>query len=113
MTSAVPQAPTSTPGKAGARSAKTQVKPLVERLADVGEEALQRIADLPGGQRVLGAMNDLRSRVDELSKKVRGLDALERRVEVLEKQVSALKSKPPRRSPATRASTRRTTTPPP
>ena len=36
-------------------------------------------------------MNDLRTRVDELTKKVRGIDALEARVVRLEKEVAALK----------------------
>ena len=45
-------------------------------------------------------MNDLRNRVDELAKKVRGIDALEARVETLEKEVSALKkAKTPRPPP--------------
>ena len=43
-------------------------KDFVSRLADAGEEALQRIADLPGGQKALTAVNDLRARVDELAK---------------------------------------------
>jgi hypothetical protein len=66
-------------------------KDFVTRLADAGEEALQRLADLPGGQKALTAMNDLRARVDDLGKKVRGIDALESRVAKLEKEVSALK----------------------
>jgi hypothetical protein len=66
-------------------------KDFVTRLADAGEEALQRIADLPGGQKALSAVNDLRTRVDDLAKKVRGIDALEARVAKLEKEVSALK----------------------
>jgi vacuolar-type H+-ATPase subunit I/STV1 len=69
----------------------TGEKDFVTRLADAGEEALQRLADLPGGQRALTAMNDLRARVDDLSKKVRGIDALEERVVKLEKEVAALK----------------------
>ena len=74
-------------------------KDFVARLADAGEEALQRIADLPGGQKALSAVNDLRTRVDDLAKKVRGIDALEARVAKLEKEVSALKktSTPARR----------------
>ena len=72
-------------------SAKTQDKDLVARLADAGEEALQRIAELPGGARVMNGFNELRSRVDDLAKKVRGMDALEQRVAVLEKDVAALK----------------------
>ena len=63
----------------------------VTRLADAGEEALQRLADLPGGQKALTAANDLRARVDDLTKKVRGIDALEARVAKLEKELSALK----------------------
>ena len=76
------------------KDAKVGEKDFVTRLADAGEEALQRLADLPGGQRAVGAMNDLKSRVDELGKKVRGIDALEERVVKLEKEVAALKRKP-------------------
>jgi uncharacterized protein YceH (UPF0502 family) len=74
-------------------------KDFVTRLADAGEEALQRLADLPGGQKALTAMNDLRARVDDLAKKVRGIDALEARIVKLEKEVAALKKAktPPRR----------------
>jgi ubiquinone biosynthesis protein UbiJ len=66
-------------------------KDVITRLADRGEEALQRIAELPGGQRVLNGFNELRSRVDELTKKVRGIDDLEARVAKLEKELAALK----------------------
>jgi uncharacterized small protein (DUF1192 family) len=76
-------------------------KDLVTRLADAGEEALQRLADLPGGQKALTAMNDLRTRVDDLTKKVRGIDELEERVAKLEKEVTALKkAKAPARGQA-------------
>jgi uncharacterized protein YceH (UPF0502 family) len=82
---------------------RTKEKDLVTRLADAGEEALQRIADLPGGQKALTAVNDLRTRVDELAKKVRGIDELEARVAKLEKEVAALKkAKTPARRPAPR-----------
>jgi hypothetical protein len=66
-------------------------KDFVTRLADAGEEALQRLTELPGGQKALTAFNDLRSRVDDLSKKVRGIDELEARVAKLEKELAALK----------------------
>ena len=72
-------------------STKTDDRDLVTRLADAGEEALQRLAELPGGQRAVGAINDLRSRVDELAKKVRGIDELDERVTRLEREVAALK----------------------
>jgi phage shock protein A len=75
-------------------------KDFVTRLADAGEEALQRLADLPGGQRAMTAFNDLRARVDELGKKVRGIEALEERVSKLEKEIAALKR--PRKTTTTR-----------
>jgi len=84
---------------------KTSEKDFVTRLADAGEEALQRLAELPGGQKALTAMNDLRARVDELGKKVRGIDALEERVVKLEKEVAALKkAKAPARGQARKPS---------
>ena len=74
---------------------------VIGRLAGKGEEAVQRLADLPGGTRALKAFNDLKLRVDDLSKKVRGIDALEQRVAKLERQVAALEKKPVARKPAT------------
>jgi hypothetical protein len=86
--------------------AAAKEKDLVGRLAGAGEEALQRLADLPGGQRALNAMNDLRSRVDDLGKRVRGVEKLEERVSKLEKDVAALKkAKTPARRPSTRKPT--------
>ncbi|GIU95570.1 MAG: hypothetical protein KatS3mg012_2027 [Gaiellaceae bacterium] len=84
--------------KTKAKASSSAEKDFVARLADVGEEALHRLAELPGGQRALNAVNDLRARVDELAKKVRGLDALEERVASLEKEVAALKRKASSRS---------------
>ncbi len=87
MTSAMSETST----KSESKSSAAADKDIVTRLADAGEEALQRLAELPGGQRALGAFNDLRTRVDDLGKKVRGIDALEARVAKLEKQVAELK----------------------
>jgi hypothetical protein len=109
MTSGVPQASTSGRRKSGAQVAEAQERPLVSRLTDAGEAALQRIAELPGGQRALGAFNDLRSRVDDLGKKVRGIEALEQRIAKLEKQVAELKT--PRKTTTSRTSARRSSTP--
>jgi uncharacterized protein YceH (UPF0502 family) len=90
------------------RRTKAHEKDLVGRLADAGEEALQRLTDLPGGQRALTAFNELRSRVDELAKRVSGAEDLEARITALEKEVAALKkAKPPSRSAS--ASRSRTT----
>ena len=70
---------------------KTDEKDVIGRLAGKGEEAIKRIADLPGGQRAVEAFNELKVRVDDLSRRVRGVDALEKRVTKLEKEVAALR----------------------
>jgi hypothetical protein len=67
-----------------------QQKDLLSRLADAGEDAINRLSEMPGAARFADAANTMKNRVDELQKRVRGLDDLERRVEVLEAQVAAL-----------------------
>lgn len=74
-----------------ATKTSTDDRDVIARLAERGEQTFARLADLPGGTKALKAMNDLRARVDELGKKVRGIDELEKRVAKLEKDVSALK----------------------
>lgn len=71
--------------------AKAPQKDLLSRLADAGEDAIQRIADMPGANRVLDAVSGLRDRLDELQKRVRGIEQLEQRVAKLEKELTALK----------------------
>jgi hypothetical protein len=63
---------------------------LVGRLADLSEEAMQRLSDAPGAERLMGAVNTMRERVDELSKRVRGLEDLEKRLAALERKVDKL-----------------------
>jgi hypothetical protein len=65
-------------------------KDLLTMLADRGEEAIQRLADAPGADRLLGAAQALRDRLDEIQKRLRGIDVLEKRVAELEKRVDAL-----------------------
>jgi hypothetical protein len=77
-------------------------KDLLSRLSDVGEEALSRVAGSPTTSRVLDTVGGMRERLDDLQKKVRGLDALEKRVATLEKRVDEL-SKPKRSAAATRS----------
>ncbi len=64
---------------------------VIGRLAGKGEQAINRLADLPGGTKALSMFNDLRNRVDELSRRMRGVDDLQRRVAKLEKDIAALK----------------------
>src|SRR5262249_36579081 len=65
-------------------------KDLLSRLADAGEEAIQRLGDVPGGERLLSAANSMRERMDDLSKRVRGLEKLEARIVDLERRVDEL-----------------------
>jgi hypothetical protein len=65
-------------------------KDLLTMLADRGEEAIQRLSDAPGADRLLGAAQALRDRMDEMQKRIRGIDALEKRVAELEQRVDAL-----------------------
>jgi hypothetical protein len=78
---------------------------VIARLAGRGEEALNRLTDLPGGNAAVRAFNDLRQRVDDLGKKVRGIDELEKRITKLERELSALKrvQKPAPKAPDRRA----------
>lgn len=70
---------------------------MLAKLGERGEQTIAKLADLPGGTKALKAFNDLRAGVDELGKKVRGIDALEARVAKLEQELAAVKraQKPP------------------
>jgi hypothetical protein len=70
--------------------ATREPKDLLTRLADRGEEAIQRLSDAPGADRLLGVAQSLRDRMDEMQRRVRGLDELERRVAELERRVDEL-----------------------
>ena len=59
--------------------ATREPKDLLTRLADRGEEAIQRLSDAPGADRLLGVAQSLRDRMDEMQRRVRGIDELETR----------------------------------
>jgi hypothetical protein len=87
-----------------ARSRKTQQKDVVTRLSDKGEDALQRLSDLPGGKLMLKAVADVRTGIDELATKLRRIDPLERRVASIEKRLDSLE-RPKGKAAATSRST--------
>lgn len=94
-----------------AMAQRKQQKDLISRLSDVGEEALSRVAGSQATARVLDTVGGMRERLDDMQKKVRGLDALEKRVAKLEKRVDDLSK--PKRTTASRSrasATKRTTT---
>jgi polyhydroxyalkanoate synthesis regulator phasin len=78
-------------------------KDLLTRLSEAGEEAIGRLSEIPGGNRVVEATHALRERLDELQRRVRALDPLEKRVAELERRLQALERKG--RSTASRATT--------
>ena len=80
-----------------------QQKDLLTRLADAGEDALHRLSDAPGMDRVTTFAKSTRKQLDELTKRVQGISALEARLAKLEKQVAALSKDSSKRSPARKA----------
>ena len=92
-----------------------QTKDLLARLTDLSEGAVQRLAEAPGADRALQALKGLGDKVDELQRRTRGFEELEKRLTTLEKRVDALAkpkpaSRPPASSPRPRAA--KTGTPP-
>ena len=75
---------------------------LLARLSDLSEGAVQRLSEAPGADRALQALKGLGDKVDELQRRTRGFEELEKRLTTLEKQVDSLaKPKPARkRKPA-------------
>jgi phage shock protein A len=87
-------------------------KDFLTRLSDAGEDALTRVAGSQATTRVVETIGGMRERLDDMQKKVRGLDELEKRVAKLEKRIDELSK--PKRKPASRsrtAASKRTTTP--
>jgi hypothetical protein len=73
--------------------AQTKQRNIVDRLADLGEEAIQRIGNAPGGDRILNAMANTRDRIDDLQKRVRGLEDLEKRLVAVERRLDKVEGK--------------------
>jgi hypothetical protein len=82
---------------------------LLTRLADAGEEAIAKLGETPGAERVTGALGGMRDRMDELQKRVRGLEELERRVAVLEARLAEPPAKRTTRAATTKPAASRTT----
>jgi uncharacterized protein involved in exopolysaccharide biosynthesis len=69
-------------------------KDLLGRLADLSEEAVQRLSEAPGADRALQALKALGDKVDELQRRTRGFEELERRLTALEKRMDAMAKAP-------------------
>jgi uncharacterized protein involved in exopolysaccharide biosynthesis len=70
--------------------AGTRRSDLLGKLSDLSDDAMQRLSDVPGGERLVSAINTTRDRVDELQKRVRGMDEIEKRLAALERKVEKL-----------------------
>ena len=70
--------------------ARARRNDLLGKLADLSEDAIQRLSDAPGADRIVGALNATRDRVDDLQRRVRGLEELEKRLAALERKVDKL-----------------------
>ena len=70
-----------------------QQRDFFTRLAEAGEDAIQRLGDAPGANRLAGTANMVRERLDEMQRKLRGIDVLEKRVDKLEQRLTALEKK--------------------
>ena len=70
-----------------------------DRLASLGEEVLGKAQQNPATHRLLQGAMQMKDHVDDLSKRVRGLEQLEKRIAQLEKRLAkieyAAKKKPP------------------
>jgi hypothetical protein len=92
-------------------------KDLLTKLADKGEEAISKLADVPAADRVVGAVSGMGKRLDDMQKRIRGLESIEKRVAALERRVDKLadttgstKRRAPAKRTTTRAKPRSTTT---
>jgi TolA-binding protein len=72
----------------------------IAQLASLGEEVLDKASQNPTTARVVNAAVQLKERVDDLAKRVRGLEALEQRLAQLEGRVEQLEGTPATKKPA-------------
>jgi hypothetical protein len=77
------------------------------QLASIGEEVLEKASQNPRTAKLVQGANQARNRVDDLTKRVRGLEAMEKRIAELEARVKKLETKKPtapRKPPASSSS---------
>jgi hypothetical protein len=88
---------------------------LLGRLADMSEDAIQRLSEAPGADRALQALKGLGERVDDLQRRTRGFEEIEKRLSALEKKVDTLGNRPSRAASGkrTRAAAPKSSPPPP
>ncbi len=91
---------------------ETDDRDAIAQLADMGEDALRRLVDRPT-QMVVGTVNGIEKRLQEIGIRLRAIDPLESRVAAIEKRLDTLEGRnlATARGPSTppkRSTTRRT-----
>ena len=71
----------------------------LDRLTSLCEEVLGKAAHKPTASRVLQSAMQMKDRVDDLSKRVRGLEGMEKRIAQLEKRLAKLEGGAKRATP--------------
>lgn len=67
----------------------------LNQLASVGEDLLEKASKDPRTAKLVQSANQAKNRVDDLTKRVRGLEAMEKRIAELERRVKKLENKKP------------------
>ena len=80
------------------------------QLASIGEDVLEKASQNPRTARLVQGAAQAKDRVDDLTKRVRGLEAMEKRIAELEARVKKLETKKP---PARKATPSPPPSPPP
>jgi hypothetical protein len=69
-----------------------ETKSTLDRLTSLGEEVIGKASQNPSLARVVGAATQLKDRVDDLSKRVRGLEGMEKRIGELEARLKKIEN---------------------
>ena len=77
----------------GATGAGSLGKDIFSRLAGAGEEVMAKVAGLPGTGRALEQAQTALGRLDELQKRLLGVEVLEKRIAELEMRVAELENR--------------------
>ena len=83
---------------------------ILSRFSDLGEEALGKLPSVPGVDKVAEMVNQSKTRLDDVQKRLRGLDVLEQRVDGLERRLAKLEKPAAKPSTGPSSSTAKSST---
>jgi hypothetical protein len=70
----------------------------LDRLANLGEELIGKASQSPTAAKAIQSAMQVKDRVDDLQKRVRGLEGMEKRLAALEKRLAKLEGAPKKRA---------------